>query len=61
MILLDIHTSSFEKFSFKCLVNFYLNCVFLLLSLGSPLFIKIEAVFVVPIILTDGEWAAVKP
>ena len=29
--------------------------------LPSPLFIKIEAVFVVPIILTDGEWAAVKP
>ena len=29
--------------------------------LPSPLFIKIEAVFVIPIILTDGEWAAIKP
>ena len=41
MVLLDSHTSSFEKFSFKCLVNFYLDCVFLLLSLGSPLYINI--------------------
>ena len=45
MILLDIHTSSFEKFSFKILVNFYLDCVFLLLSLRSPLFIKIQILF----------------
>lgn len=28
---------------------------------GKPLFIKIEAIIVVPIIISDGEWAAVSP